>query len=136
MASLSASLRAAQSTSRFDQQKMFAPTEAWELVDAAILGLLQTHLLKLAGLPGQQPGAKLGDAWAEGQAACEILEGFVSIVKASPYVALDAANSKARLVWLMAQALQPIRATFGWCRVAYNGGCRMVVRRMDGQKDV
>ena len=84
MASLSLSLRGAQSTSRFDQKKMFAPTEAWELVDAAILGLLQTHLIKLGGLPGESQGGKLGDAWAEGQAACEILEGFVPIVTASP----------------------------------------------------
>lgn len=83
MASIAPSLRAAQSTSRFDQTKMFSHTDDWELVDAAILGLLQTHLIKLANV-SQSTGGKLGDAWAEGQAACEILEGFVPIVTASP----------------------------------------------------
>ena len=81
MASLTPSLIAAQSTSRFGKETT-AKHESWGPVDSAILGLLQTHLQRLSNLQTGE-GKATGDAWAEGQAACEILEGLLPIILAS-----------------------------------------------------
>lgn len=76
MASLTPSLLAAQSTLRFGKDAL-VKHEGWDSVDSAVLGLLQTHLHRLENV---QTG---GDAWTEGQAACDILEGLLPVVLAS-----------------------------------------------------
>jgi hypothetical protein len=81
MASLTPSLLAAQSTSRFGKDAL-VKHEMWDSVDSSILNLLQTHLNRLSNLQigGDKPS---GDAWSEGQAACDILEGLLPVVLAS-----------------------------------------------------
>lgn len=81
MASLAPSLIAAQSTTRFGKDSL-VKSEAWDSVDSAILGLLQTHLYRLSNLQLGE-GKIAGDAWTEGQAACDILEGLLPVVLAS-----------------------------------------------------
>lgn len=81
MASLAPSLIAAQSTSRFGNDTL-VKYQSWDSVDSAILGLLQTHLHKLENSPdGKDKIAP--DAWTEGQAACDILDGLLPVVLAS-----------------------------------------------------
>jgi hypothetical protein len=75
MSSLTPSLIAAQSTTRFGKDAM-TRYEAWDSVDAAILALLQTHLQRLSS-------SQTGDAWTEGQAACDILDGLLPVVLAA-----------------------------------------------------
>lgn len=75
MASLTPSLIAAQSTSRFGKDAL-TKYEAWDSVDAAVLALLQTHLQRLST-------SQTGDAWTQGQAACDILDGLLPVVLAA-----------------------------------------------------
>lgn len=77
IASLTPSLLAAQSTSRFSKDAL-VKHGAWDSVDYAILSLLQVHLDRL----GTTGSRFTGDAWTEGQAACDILEGILPVVLA------------------------------------------------------
>jgi hypothetical protein len=80
LASIASSLRAAQSASRFQDA---AERVKWEPVDYSILSLLLTHLTELRNLEASE-GRTSGDAWAEGEAAGEILDGFVTTVTSLP----------------------------------------------------
>jgi hypothetical protein len=79
LSTLSPSIRAAQSTTRFPADK---PNDRarWQSVDYEILQLLLGHLNSLqAGRSGE--GAGIGDAWTEGQAVCDIMRGLIPVVK-------------------------------------------------------
>ncbi|ORY21856.1 hypothetical protein BCR39DRAFT_552777 [Naematelia encephala] len=71
LATLVPSLLAAQTTKRFPP----AERSRWQVVDYEILGLLQDHLFALERSNG---GDETGpDAWTEGEAACELLQGLI-----------------------------------------------------------
>ena len=75
LSSLSASLRAAQSTSRFPDDS--TKRTEWLPVDMEILALLQDNLFAIEEGSGGETGHGLVDAWSEGDAACELLRGML-----------------------------------------------------------
>ncbi|KAL7423643.1 Tuberous sclerosis 2-like protein [Cryptotrichosporon argae] len=78
LARLAPSLVAAQSTTRFPGDSRVADWTSWQPVDVEVLCLLQEHLGYL--LAGKADDAAIDDEWTEGEAACQILDGMVSVV--------------------------------------------------------
>lgn len=77
--SLATSLVAAQSTARFPGNDKIAVWNRWNPVDMEILQLVESHLNAL------EDGTAAGnvDAWTEGEAAAEVLDGLRPVVQAS-----------------------------------------------------
>ncbi|WWD05551.1 hypothetical protein V865_003631 [Kwoniella europaea PYCC6329] len=74
LSSLSPSLMAALSTSRFTKPEDQQERARWESVDYAVLTLLQDHLHRLE--QGSGKDVIKADIWTEGQAACDILRAL------------------------------------------------------------
>lgn len=78
VSSIIPSLRAAQSTSRFVGDKQTAERTRWRPVDYEIMALLQDHLFYIETSSGEKGGATT-DAWTEGNAACDLLQGMTPV---------------------------------------------------------
>ncbi|WVW80324.1 hypothetical protein I302_102303 [Kwoniella bestiolae CBS 10118] len=74
LSSLSPSLMAALSTSRFMKPEDRQERARWELVDYSVLTLLQDHLHRLE--QGSGKDVIRADIWTEGQAACDLLKAL------------------------------------------------------------
>ncbi|WWC87995.1 uncharacterized protein L201_002897 [Kwoniella dendrophila CBS 6074] len=74
LSSLSPSLMAALSTTRFMKPEDRNERPKWEPVDYAVLTLLQDHLHRLE--QGSGKDVIKADIWTEGQAACDILKAL------------------------------------------------------------
>lgn len=81
--SLLSSLVAALSTNRFPATEpgFQSKRDQWEQVDAEVLYLLEDHLTRLENGPGGEGAALAGDAWVEGEAVCDLLEGVIERAK-------------------------------------------------------
>ncbi|WWC68476.1 uncharacterized protein I206_102405 [Kwoniella pini CBS 10737] len=74
LSSLSPSLMAALSTTRYVKSEDHAERSKWEPVDYAVLTLLQDYLHRLE--QGLDKDSVKADIWTEGQAACDILRAL------------------------------------------------------------
>lgn len=89
--SLLSSLVAALSTNRFPSSEpgYQSKRDQWGQVDAEVLFLLEDHLTRLENGPGGEGAALAGDAWVEGEAVCDLLEGIVERAKSFRSVMLS-----------------------------------------------